>query len=277
MPKVSVNGIEIYYVEAGAGEPLVLLMGFGGDHLSWGFQTSALGAKYRVIAFDNRGSGRSSAPDLPYTTRMMADDTVALMDRLGIDRAHVLGVSLGGMIAQEVALNHPARVRSLQLHCTAARADRYMLALLENLRTVRATLGADLAQRAMALWLFAPSTFNERPEFVEMLLHAASTQPYPQSDVGFARQGDAVVSHDALDRLATIACPTLVTVGEEDQLAPLRFSREIVHALPRAEFHTVPRAGHVYFWERPAEFNALCLEFLTKHMGGAETASPERR
>src|SRR2546423_15689492 len=104
MPIVAVNGIDLYYVEAGSGEPLVLVMGFGGDHLSWGFQLSALSAEYRVVAFDNRGSGRSSAPDIPYTTRMMADDTVALMDRLGIARAHILRVSLGGMIAQELRL-----------------------------------------------------------------------------------------------------------------------------------------------------------------------------
>ena len=265
MPAVSVNGIDLYYVEVGTGEPLLLLMGFGGDHLSWGFQLNAFAARHRVISFDNRGSGRSSAPDIPYTTRLMADDAAALMDRLGIEAAHVLGVSLGGMIAQELALAHPDRVRSLQLHCTAARPDRYMLALLDNLRTVRAVLGADPAQRAMALWLFAPSTFNERPEFVEMMLHAARTQPYPQSDVGFVRQGDAIVSHDTFARLGAITCPTLVSVGEEDALAPLRFSREIVRAIPHAELHTIPAAGHVSFWEKPTEFNALCLEFLNKH------------
>ena len=267
MPIVAANGIELYYTETGAGEPLVLVMGFGGDHLSWGFQLSALSAQYRVVTFDNRGSGRSSAPDTPYTTRTMADDTVALMDHLRIERAHILGVSLGGMIAQEIALGYPERVRSLQLHCTAARADGYMLALLENLRMARGKLGVELAQRAMALWLFAPTTFNERPEFVDMLLYAARAQAHPQSDVGFARQGDAVVSHDSLARLGEITCPTLVAVGEEDQLAPLRFSREIAGAIAHAELHTIPAAGHVYFWEKPAEFNALVLKFLSKHRG----------
>src|SRR5919197_4467347 len=104
MPPIAANGIELYYTEAGSGEPLVLVMGFGGDHLAWGFQLAAFSAHYRVVVFDNRGSGRSSAPDIPYTTPMMADDTVALLDHLGIDRAHVLGVSLGGMIAQQIAL-----------------------------------------------------------------------------------------------------------------------------------------------------------------------------
>jgi pimeloyl-ACP methyl ester carboxylesterase len=264
MPTISANGTDLYYAETGSGEPLVLIMGFGGDHLSWGFQLHAFSAKYRVVAFDNRGSGRSGAPDMPYTTRLMADDTVALMDRLGIESAHVLAVSLGGMIAQELVLAHPSRVRSLQLHCTVARADRYILALLDNLRAVRTSLGREAAQRVMALWLFAPTTFNQRPEFIEMLLYAANTQSYPQSDVGFARQGDAIVSHDTLERLADIACPTIITVGEEDHLAPLRFSRELAGAIPHAEFHTIPEAGHVLFWEKPAEFNALSLAFLDK-------------
>ena len=264
MPTASANGIELYYQDAGAGEPLVLVMGFGGDHLSWAFKLAALSARHRVIAFDNRGAGRSSAPDVPYTTAMMADDTVALLDLLGIERAHVLGVSLGGMVAQEIALGHPARVRSLQLHCTAAHPDRYMLALMENLRTVRRGLGPEAALRAMSLWLFAPSTFNERPQLVESLLHAAGAQPYPQSEVGFIRQGDAVISHDALARLGHITCPTLVAVGEEDQLTPPRFAREIARAIPHAELRTIPSAGHAFFWERPAEFNALCLDFLSK-------------
>ena len=100
-----------------------------------------------------------------------------------------------------------------------------------------------------------------------MLLYAARAQAHPQSDVGFARQGDAVVSHDSLARLGEITCPTLVAVGEEDQLAPLRFSREIAGAIAHAELHTIPAAGHVYFWEKPAEFNALVLNFLSKHHG----------
>src|SRR5262245_55834448 len=107
MPTVRVGDISMYYVEAGAGEALVLVMGLGADHLAWGFQFPVFAEKYRVIAFDNRGAGQTDVPDQPYTTRMMANDTVGLMDTLGVDRAHVLGVSMGGMVAQEIALNHP--------------------------------------------------------------------------------------------------------------------------------------------------------------------------
>src|SRR5436309_1495995 len=116
----------MFYVEAGAGDPLVLVMGFGGDHLAWGLQIPAFAAKYRVVAFDNRGVGQSDAPDAPYTTPMMADDTVGLMDALGIARAHVCGVSMGGMIAQEIALRHPERVPGAELKTLADAGHAYM-------------------------------------------------------------------------------------------------------------------------------------------------------
>jgi len=140
----------MFYVDAGAGEPLVLVMGFGGDHLAWGLQLPAFAARFRVIAFDNRGVGQTDAPDIPYSIAMMADDTVGLIDALGIDRAHVCGVSMGGMIAQEIALRHPARVRTLALHATLARPDAYMHELSAVWRELRPKLGREEWLRTIA-------------------------------------------------------------------------------------------------------------------------------
>jgi len=254
----------MFYVEAGAGDPLVLVMGFGGDHLAWGLQIPALAAKHRIIAFDNRGVGQSDAPDVPYTTPMMADDTVGLMDTLGIERAHVCGVSMGGMIAQEIALRHPTRVRTLQLHATLARPDAYMQALSDVWRELRPKLAREEWLRSLALWLFAPVTYAERPEFVELLLQNALANPYPQSLPGFLHQGEAVRGHDTLQRLGDIRCPTLVTVAEHDILVPPRFSHAIAERVPGAEFKTIADAGHAYMWEKPEAFNAICLEFLAR-------------
>ena len=254
----------MFYIEAGAGDPLVLVMGFGGDHLAWGLQMPALAAKYRVIAFDNRGVGQSDAPDVPYSTAMMADDTVGLMDALGLDRAHVCGVSMGGMIAQEVALRHPARVRTLQLHATLARPDAYMRALVEAWRKTRIALGREDALRVIALWLFAPRTYDERPEFVELVLQNAIANPYPQSLTGFLRQGDAVLGHDTLDRLERLRCPTLVSVADQDILVPPRFSHAIAQRVAGVELKTIADAGHAYMWEAAEAFNAMCLEFLAR-------------
>jgi 3-oxoadipate enol-lactonase len=264
MPKVRVNGVELNYIEAGSGDPLLLIMGFGGDHLAWAFQTPMFAQQYRVIAFDNRGVGQSDVPDVPYTTRMMADDAAGLLEAIGIERAHVLGVSMGGMIAQELALNHPRRVRSLQLHCTLARPDRYMHTLIEGWRTVRGKATVEEWMRVVALWLFSPRTYAERPELVESIIQTAIANPYPFTLTGFLRQGDAVRSHDTLDRLGKLTCPTLVSVADDDILVPPRFSRELAAAIQGATLRTVEGAGHCYFWERPDVFNAMCLDFLTR-------------
>jgi 3-oxoadipate enol-lactonase len=254
----------MFYMEAGAGDPLVLVMGFGGDHLAWGLQIPAFAAKYRVIAFDNRGVGQSDAPDVPYSTAMMADDAVGLMDGLGIERAHVCGVSMGGMIAQEIALRHPSRVRTLQLHATLARPDAYMRSLVEGWRKVRIALGREEALRVLALWLFAPCSYEQRPEFVEAVLQNAIANPHPQSLTGYLRQGDAILVHDTLDRLERLRCPTLVSVADQDILVPPRFSHTIAQRVPGAELKTIADAGHAYMWERADVFNAMCLEFLAR-------------
>lgn len=265
MPKIRVRELEMFYVEVGAGAPLVLIMGFGGDHQAWGLQTPAFAAAHRVIAFDNRGVGQTEAPDVAYTTAMMADDTVGLLDALGIERAHVCGVSMGGMIAQEVALRHPARVATLQLHATLARPDAYMRALTAAWRTLRPTLEPEDWMRTLALWLFAPCTYEERPDFVELVVQNALMNPFPQSLTGFRRQGEAVLSHDTLDRLGQIRCPTLVSVAEHDILVPPRFSHEIARRLAQAECTTLADAGHAYLWEQADAFNAMCLDFLARH------------
>jgi len=196
---------------------------------------------------------------------MMADDAVGLLDALGIERAHVLGVSMGGMIAQEVALNHPERVRSLQLHCTLARPDGYMHALLEGWRTVRTNVTPEEWMRIVALWLFAPKTYAERPEFVQTVIQTGITNPNPFTITGFLRQGDAIRTHDTLDRLGKLRHPTLVSVAEDDILVPARFSRGLAAAVPGAELRLLDGAGHCYFCERPDVFNAMCLDFLARH------------
>src|SRR5262245_22933739 len=240
-------------------------MGFGGDHLAWGFQFPVFAEHHRVIAFDNRGAGQTDHPDHPYSTRQMAADTVGLMDVLGIDRAHVLGVSMGGMIAQEMALAHPARVRTLQLHVTYGRPDAYLRARLQTACHERAALSPDLAVRSTFFWLFARATYDERPEFIEAIFQNATTNPHPQSIAGFLRQAEACLTHDALDRLGAIRCPTLVTAAAGDILIPAALCREVAARIPGAEFRLIENAGHVPFWEHPHHFNTLCLDFIAAH------------
>ncbi len=265
MPTVQVNDIGIYYQEAGAGDPLILLMGWGGDHTAWALQVAAFSAEFRCVSPDNRGAGRSDQPDIPYTIRMMADDTVGLLDALGIDQAHVAGLSLGGMISQEIAINHPARVRTLQLHATLGRYDPSLRPGRQTLLRIRATLGREDFIHALLPWLFTPRTFAERPEFLELIAQRMTDNPHPPSVTGLTRQGEAAWAHDALDRLGQIRCPTLITVGAQDIMIPPKFSRELHERIPRAELRVIEGGGHGCLWEQPAAFNEACLQFLRKH------------
>ena len=267
MPTARVNDIELFYQETGdpASEPLLLIMGWGGDHTAWAFQMPALAESYRVIAPDNRGSGQSDQPDFPYSITGMADDVAGLLAELGVARAHVCGASMGGMIAQELALRHPERVRTLQLHCTLARPDAYGTLLVETLLRVHAREDREEWARAMLPWIICRKTVRERPEFVQLMLQRALDNPYPTSYTGLRRQAEAIGAHDTLERLGAIRVPTLITVGTEDILVPPAFSREIQDRLPEASLVLVPDAGHVHFLEQPQAFNDAMLGFLAKH------------
>ncbi len=265
MPKTRVGDIQMHYQEAGAGDPLVLLMGWGGDHTAWALQVAAFSPEFRCVSLDNRGAGQTDQPDVPYTIRMMADDTVALMDALGIDRGHVAGLSMGGMIAQEIAINYPARVRTLQLHATLARVDPFLRAVGGTLLHARATLGREEYVRALLPWVLCPRTYAERPELVEQMVQILVSSPYIASLAGLTRQAEACWAHDTLGRLGRIRCPALITVGAEDIFVPPRFSRELHARIPGAELAVIEDSGHGYLWEQPAAFNEACLGFLRKH------------
>ncbi len=219
MPKIRIRDISIYYQEAGEGDPLVLLMGWGGDHTAWALQVPAFSAEFRCVAPDNRGAGQTDQPDLPYTIRMLADDTVGLMDALEIRRAHVAGLSMGGMIAQEMAINYPDRVRTL------------------------------------LPWILSPQTYAERPELVELMVQRLVENPHPASLTGLTRQAEACWAHDTRERLGRIQCPTLITVGAEDIFAPLRLSRVLQEGIPGAELLVIEEGGHGYLWEQAEVFN----------------------
>jgi pimeloyl-ACP methyl ester carboxylesterase len=267
MPKARVNDVRIFYQEAGPadGEPLVLIMGWGGDHTAWASQLPAFAERHRVIALDNRGAGQSDQPDVPYSIPGMAEDTLGLLDALGIARAHICGASMGGMIAQEIALGHPERVVTLQLHCTLARPDAYGTLLVESLLRVRARENREEWARALVPWLVCRKTVAERPDLVQALIQRTVDNPYPASLTGLRRQAEAIDKHDTLDRLGGVRAPTLVTVGAEDILVPPRFSREIHARVPRAELVPIPDAGHVHFIEQPVAFNNIALRFLAAH------------
>lgn len=269
MPHVQVGAVRLFYQESGApgAPPLVLIMGWGGDHTAWALQAPAFAATHRVIALDNRGAGQSDVPPAPYTIAGMAADVVGVMDALGVDRAHLCGASMGGMIAQELALRHPHRVRTLQLHCTAASVDAYGRFLIDTLLAVKARGDREENVRAVLPWILCRKTLNERPEFIRFWIDRALTYPYPIGLDGLSRQAQAIGAHDTAGRLGELTMPTLITTGSEDILVPPSSSRDLHARITGSELAEIPDAGHLHFIEQAEAFNGICREFLDKHRG----------
>jgi pimeloyl-ACP methyl ester carboxylesterase len=219
-----------------------------------------LKARYRVTTFDNRGVGRSATPDGPFRIADFAADTAALIDALGLERPHVVGSSMGGAIAQELALEHPDRVRSLVLNGTWCRGDRFLHEVFRN--WMWSAEKADSIRDFLVtvnLWCFAPRIWNDGT--MDGWIDAAEASPNAQSVDAFCRSAQALIEHDSADRIGAINAPTLVTVGELDLAVPARFSEALVERIPNARLQVMPAVGHQPFQEVPEDYNRLLHEF----------------
>jgi len=266
MPKVQVNGIELYVETHGDGEALLLIAGFACDHSMWSQVVPALAGHYRVIVFDNRGVGRSAAPDSPYTIRAMAGDAAALLDEIGVGQAHVAGYSMGGQIAQELTLARPGQVRSLMLLSSCARCDERNKAIMETWGELPGVVEPRLMARLLLPWLYSNAFFT-RPGAVEQLLTLLLENPHPATPQGIYHQSRALGDFDTTDRLGDIRCPTLVLVGKEDALLPVAFSQQLAQGIPGAELVVLEKAGHGLLVEAPEEVAQAMLAFLSRHRG----------
>jgi 3-oxoadipate enol-lactonase len=261
MPVESVNGVDLNYRLEGEGdETVVLVNGLADDLETWVFQIDdLLAAGYRVLRFDNRGVGESSKPPGPYTTAVFAEDTKALVDALGIRDFHLVGVSMGGMIAQEYAIANGADLRSLTLACTYAAPGPFCSRMFSMWADLAPVLGVPFVMRDVTLWAFTVPFFEEREE--ELAEFEAAMADLPQPLEAYLAQLESIRTHDTTGRLGRIAVPTLVLAGEEDILIPVRLSRRLHEAIPGSQWRTT-RGGHACVWEFPAEFNSALVEFL---------------
>jgi 3-oxoadipate enol-lactonase len=260
MPSVDVGDAEIYYETAGAGDPLVLIMGLGADMRGWAMQQSALAERHRLVLIDNRGVGKSSVPPGPYTSKQMAADALAVMDAEGIERAHVLGVSLGGAIAQELALGAPERIRSLVLGCTWAGPTDWRSRIRTAQLGILRTEGVEALVRFRVLFIFSPPLFKKAPGLMTVI---EKTMAETSLD-GYLLQLDAAETHDARARLAGVTAPTLVLTGRRDILVPPELSLEVAELIPGSETITLESA-HAIQLEEAERFNETVLEFFSKH------------
>jgi 3-oxoadipate enol-lactonase len=262
---VQANGQELYYELHGEGPPLVLVMGIGYDSSLWTLaQVPVLSTQFQVILVDNRDAGRSSKAHQPYTIADMADDLAGLLDALGIQRSHLLGLSMGGMIAQEFALKHSDRLDRLVLTGTGAAPARSAVDPIQIWSWVKANDATGEVFGGQQFVSLFSTAFLRNHEAVRDTAALLASNPYPMSPEAYGRQADAYRQFDALDRLAAITAPTLVVVGEQDLLTPPWIAREVAEAIPGARFEVIRGDGssHLVPIECPNEFNRLVLNFL---------------
>ncbi|MGA4844237.1 alpha/beta fold hydrolase [Streptomyces sp. G45] len=257
---VAANGTTIWVESRGQGPDVLLIAGLGDPAEAWEHQLDGLGDRYRVIAFDNRGAGRTPLPEEPLSVAMMADDAAQLLRALRVDRAHVVGYSGGSAIAQELALRHPAAVRSLVLVSTWARSDAYLTAMTRSWHWLVTHAPDERAMlEAFFLWIYTPRAHADGT--VSRLIDEALAFPHPQSPRAFQRQLEPFTRHDTLDRLPGVTAPTLVLAGERDIATPPRFGQEVADAVPGARFEVLPLEAHQPFQESPDLFNARLHAF----------------
>ncbi len=271
MPYASVGPLDLYHELHGSGPPLVLVMGLGVDHRAW-LPLLPLFEGFTTLIFDNAGVGRTrrrhtgSPPAPPYSVGGLADDLAGLLRQLDLGPAHVVGVSMGGAISMELAARAPDLLRSLTLAATWGRTDGWLRQIFAFREQLLAEGGAPALLRYVGLWAWASPYWEEDGIAVtstEQLISQTSTHAWNADEtVRYLGHLRASIEHDCEERLADIAAPTLVVVGEEDVLTPLRFARVLAARIPGAQLRVVPAQGHAFPFENPELFASIVQEFV---------------
>jgi 3-oxoadipate enol-lactonase len=265
MPIAQIGDLKIHYQVRGLGDPLLLIMGYRGSGYMWGDEfLFPLSRYFSVITFDNRGTGKSDKPNAVYTIPMMAGDAAGLLEHLGIQQAHVFGVSMGGMIAQELALRYPRRVDRLILgctHCGGPLATLPPLYVLETLLTPP-DLSREVAIRRQWAVMFSPDFVMTNAAFLDRLTERSLAHPTPLYSA--IRQAMAIQRFNTYGRLSQMMTPTLIASGDDDMLVPLANAYLLADRIPGAALEILPGAGHGFFWQSPELvvnlLSAFCYE-----------------
>jgi pimeloyl-ACP methyl ester carboxylesterase len=261
MAIADVGDHELYYERTGAGEPLLLIMGMSGTHLTWGGPfPDALRRDFEVVVYDHRGIGKSSRADGGYTIGDLAEDAAGLLDAIGWERPHVAGISMGGMVAQELALRHPERVRTLTLGCTYAGGASAALTSEATLGRLQASWAAgdrELALRTAWEINVSPAFAADDAQYAEFRRRAIDV---PAALPAIMAQAQACAMHNTSARLGQIAAPTLVVHGTADEMLPAPNAKLIADAIPGARLQLLDGIGHLFFWEEPERSAALVRE-----------------
>lgn len=266
MPKVRANNITINYEQQGSGEPLILLPYLGADHACYAFQLEEYARRFTCISVDLRGAGESDKPDGVYSTEQFADDVAALMQAIGLRRAHVAGLSMGSATGMWLAAKYPDRVRSLSLHSSWARTDAYLRTVVQGWQVMARALGSVSETKIQGIfpWCFTPELYAEKPDYIKSLGDFVRGRPVQPVDA-FIRQANAVIAHDADGQLGRIIAPTQITFGRHDQVTSTRFADRLTIGIKQSEMAIFETCSHAPIYEQVADFNQRTLAFLGKH------------
>jgi pimeloyl-ACP methyl ester carboxylesterase len=269
MTKIEANGIQINYEIQGEGEPLILLMGLGASGRKWERHLAVYKKHFKCILIDNRGAGYSDKPKMDaYTTEMMAEDTIGVMDALNIQKAHFHGISMGGAISQIIAAKYPERVISLVLTSTFAKPDVFFTRALEILRDSVGVLDGKTFSHLCQYMIYS-AQYHEK--CLDAMLNdelADANDPCPMPAYAYRAQCNACITHDSLLLLKDIKAPTLVAAGDSDLFVSLAETQQLVQSIPGAKLYLCNDGGHVHHWEHLQKFNEVTLSFLLNHREG---------
>jgi pimeloyl-ACP methyl ester carboxylesterase len=268
MPKVQANGITINYESQGAGEPLILIPFLAADNACYAFQVADYAKHFTCISVDPRGAGETDKPDGAYSMELFADDIAAFMQAIGVERAHVSGVSLGAATGLWLAAKYPSRVKSLSVHSGWTKSDRFLKTVVEGWRSIAKGLDSvtEMVIQGIFPWCFTPELYAAKPDYIDQLAAFVRSRPKQPFDA-FMRQSGAVIAHDALAQLGRIAAPTQITFGRHDAVCSLRFADAMTSGIKGGELLVFETCAHAAIYESVAEFNEKTLGFLNRHKG----------
>jgi pimeloyl-ACP methyl ester carboxylesterase len=273
MPTVQANNIAINYEQQGSGEPLILIPYLAADNACYAFQVADYAKHCTCISLDLRGTGLSDKPAGQYSTELFADDVAAFMQALGIQRAHITGLSLGAAVGMHLAARHPDKVKSLSLHSAWIKLDLFGKTVLEGWQVMAKALNSvpETMIRAMFPWCFTPDLYHARPDYIGALADFVRSRP-AQPVANYLQHTDAVLRHNAEAVLASITAPTQITVGRFDMVTPVRAANDIKQGIRNSELIVFESSSHAQIYEQTEEFNRRTLEFLQRQRAAAHAA-----
>lgn len=267
MPKIKANDITINYEQQGSGEPLVLIPYLTADNACYAFQVAEYSKYFTCISLDLRGTGESDKPEGNYSTELFADDVAAFMRELGIQKAHVSGLSLGAAVGLWLAAKYPDKVQSLSLHGGWSKTDFFLKSIVTTWQAAAQGFGsvADVVIQAIFPWCFTPELYVSRPDYIQSLIGFVRSRP-AQPLAAFLQHSNAVLAHDVEAQLGRIKAPTQITFGRHDMVT-LRFGDALKESIRNSELLIFEGCSHAALYEKVEEFNQNTLEFLQRQTG----------